>query len=235
MDTQFKEHALRILKGHWKEAILVTLIASILGGAVSGTSFDITFGIDSEELQKLPSFITDLLIPYLIIVSPIATILGLAQFILGGMIQLGHCKYLLKLHDGMDARLEDLFSESDRFLNGFLLHLLISLFVTLWAILLVIPGIIAAIRYSQAFFLLCENPQMTPMEAINRSKEIMDGHKMEYFLLDLSFIGWIFLGALTLGIGYLWLSPYMSMAHACFYRNLCPQSLPIVDAEVIEA
>lgn len=235
MDTQCKQNALRILKDHWKEAILVTLIASILGGAVAGGEFDLTLGIRSEDLQDFPYTLADMAVRYLNLVGPIATILGLIQFLMGGMIELGHCKYLLKLHDGQTATLDDLFSQKDLFVKGLLMHVLISLLVSLWALLFIIPGIIASLRYSQAFFILCENPGLSAPEAIDKSKEIMDGHKMDLFLLGLSFIGWIFLCALTLGIGFLWLSPYMSMAYACFYRELCPKTLPIVDADIIEA
>ena len=83
-----------------------------------------------------------------------------------------------------------------------------------------IPGVIKAISYSQMFYLMADNPEMTAAEAQAKSMELMNGHKAEYFVLQLSFIGWIFLAALTLGILYIWLLPYMQTTYANYYRTL---------------
>lgn len=87
----------------------------------------------------------------------------------------------------------------------------------MWSLLLVIPGIIATYRYSLAFYVLCDNPGMSVTECVNESKRLMDGHKGRLFCLHLSFIGWRLLSALTLGIGDLWLNPYVSAATSAFY------------------
>ena len=86
--------------------------------------------------------------------------------------------------------------------------------------LLVIPGIIASYRYSQAFYLLADNDDMTALEALRASKEMMKGYKWKLFVLSLSFIGWILLAAVTLGIGYIFLSPYINTAYTNFYEYL---------------
>ena len=119
-----------------------------------------------------------------------------------------------------EAEVSDLFSQFDRFGDGFCLSLLRSIFIFLWSLLLVIPGIIASLSYSMAHFIMVENPNMTAREALRASKELMDGYKWDLFCLNLSFIGWILLCILTLGIGYLWLDPYMNAAHAAFYRSI---------------
>lgn len=105
-----------------------------------------------------------------------------------------------------------------------MLNLLITLKVLAWSLLFVIPGIVAAYRYSMATYIMAENPNMQATEAIERSKTLMDGRKGDLFCLDLSFIGWALLAVLTAGIGNLWLVPYMTVSRAAFYRSL-PRSM----------
>ena len=104
--------------------------------------------------------------------------------------------------------------------QGFAQAFLRSLYTFLWMLLLIVPGIIKAISYSMTPFILAEHPNLTASQAIDLSKQMMDGHKMDLFILDLTFIGWGLLSALTLGIGALWLNPYTNAAHAAFYRQL---------------
>ena len=101
-----------------------------------------------------------------------------------------------------------------------ILTLLIQVFVMLWSLLLVIPGIIKSLSYSMAFYILADNPEMSAMEALNESKEIMKGHKWEYFVLNLSFILWILLGVITLGLGFIYVMPYMRTTTANFYNSI---------------
>ena len=98
--------------------------------------------------------------------------------------------------------------------------LLVFVYTLLWTLLLVIPGIIKAYSYSMTFYILRENPEMTAGDAITASQIMMDGHKMDLFLLSLSFIGWAILASITFGIGYLWLIPYIYTAYAAFYETL---------------
>ena len=98
--------------------------------------------------------------------------------------------------------------------------LLVFVYTLLWTLLLVIPGIIKAYSYSMTFYILRENPKMTAGDAITASQKMMDGHKMDLFLLSLSFIGWAILASITFGIGYLWLIPYIYTAYAAFYETL---------------
>ena len=123
----------------------------------------------------------------------------------------------------------------DMFKEGFLQALLCSIYLVLWTLLFIIPGIVKSLSYAMTPFILLENPYMSAKEAITASRKLMDGHKGELFILGLSFIGWEFLCVLTCGIGYLFLNPYMNAAHAAFYRNLVPAKVidaaPVIDAE----
>lgn len=97
--------------------------------------------------------------------------------------------------------------------------IVVSIFVFLWSLLLIIPGIIKSLAYSQFFFLLRDHPEYSITEAITESRKIMTGYKWKYFLLNLSFIGWGILALITLGIGFLWLIPYISTSLATFYEK----------------
>lgn len=101
-----------------------------------------------------------------------------------------------------------------------ILSILTAIYTLLWALLLLIPGIIKSYSYSMAPYILKDNPEMDAEEAIVESMKMMKGYKMKLFLLDLSFIGWIILALLTLGLGFLLLYPYMSTARATFYEEL---------------
>lgn len=99
-------------------------------------------------------------------------------------------------------------------------YFLTLIYTFLWFIVLIIPGIIKSIAYSQAYFILKDNPEISPNAAIAKSQELMKGYKWKYFLLQLSFIGWGLLATLTVGIGFLWLAPYISASTAAFYQSL---------------
>ena len=99
-------------------------------------------------------------------------------------------------------------------------YLLMSLYVFLWSLLFIIPGIVVAYSYRMVFYLLIDNPEIGVSEALRQSKEMMYGYKSKLFYLDLSFIGWWLLCFLTFGIGILWLSPYILTSQTIFYTEL---------------
>lgn len=97
---------------------------------------------------------------------------------------------------------------------------LMAIFIFLWSLLLVIPGIVKAFSYSMTPFILEENPDLSANDAIDHSRAIMKGHKFDLFWLLLSFIGWGILCLFTFGIGFLWLMPYMQTSIAAFYEDV---------------
>ena len=98
-----------------------------------------------------------------------------------------------------------------------------NIYQWLWSLLLVVPGIIKSYSYAMTPYLLKDNEELSGNEAIEESMRMMDGHKWDLFCLDLSFIGWMILCIFTLGIGMLWLLPYMNTARAAFYEELKSQ------------
>lgn len=155
-----------------------------------------------------------------ILPSVIPKIGSLIGVIIGGPLALGAASYFLRVSNQQEATLQHLFSGFESFVRSLIGYLLVCLFVFLWMLLLIVPGIIAALSYSLTFYLMVDNPDMAPRAAIKRSKELMAGHKMDLFLLGLSFIGWGILAMLTLGIGYLWLIPYVNTSMALFYKKV---------------
>ncbi len=104
--------------------------------------------------------------------------------------------------------------------NVFILNLLIGIYTFLWMLLFIIPGIVKGLSYSMANFIMAENPEISPSDAIKESKKLMDGNKLDYFMLGLSFIGWHILDFFTLGILSIWLIPYIYTTEATFYEAI---------------
>ena len=153
-------------------------------------------------------------------IGMIPVVNNIGPLLLGGAFAYGLYAYFLQVSRGHRPELGVMFTGFRRYGTTLALYLLQALFVLLWTLLLIVPGIVAALRYSLSYFILLENPGMSALDAIRRSKELMDGHKMQLFLLQLSFLGWALLCVLTLGIGFLWLLPYMQTSMAAFYERV---------------
>lgn len=126
----------------------------------------------------------------------------------------------LNITEGKKPVFTDVFVCFDSFVEAIVISVLESLFVLLWSLLFIIPGIVKAYSYAMALYIVADDPSVPALEAIDRSKKMMDGHKMELFMLDLSFIGWILLSILTFGVLFVWVTPYMATARANFYKSL---------------
>lgn len=148
-----------------------------------------------------------------------------------GAITLGLIMFYVGIARGKNPSVSAILAGFNHLIKTFLLYLLITVFTLLWTLLLIVPGIIATYRYSQAYYIFQDNPEMSPLEAIRQSKQLMVGHKWRLFVLQLTFIGWYLLSVLTLGIGLLWLTPYYQVARAHFYDDLTGRSSKPVPPE----
>lgn len=206
------------LSGNWAVSIGAALVAGLLGGSLSGGSSQAISRATEQATES--GYLPPEVVITLLGVTMAITLWGLLIFIIGGVVRQGYCHFLLNQQDGKEHHVKDLFSQFNRFGDGFVLALLEGLFVMLWTLLFIIPGIIAAYRYAMAPFILLENPDMKASQALKASSEMMQGHKWQLFCLEISFIGWSILCLFTLGIGALWLNPYVNAAHAAFYREI---------------
>jgi len=230
--SELRAKAWDSLRGNYWPAVLVAFVAAIFG-ALMTDSGSVNINID-EDTTQLISKLPQILKVYIAAFGTFAGGLSLVKLILGGVVQLGYAHYLLKQQDREIGAVKDLFSKFDYFGQSFLQMFLRNLFTFLWSLLFIIPGIIKSLSYAMTPFIMAENPHLTAKEAINRSKQQMEGHKWELFCLDLSFIGWALLSALTLGIGSIFLNPYINAAYAAFYRDkIAPKQVTFVQPEYV--
>ncbi|MBO5466194.1 MAG: DUF975 family protein [Prevotella sp.] len=199
MDTNqgYKNRALANLDKAWAPAAIATLIFYVVTLAIT---YSIEFGIGSEY-SLLATLIT-LPLSYGILVL-------FLDFARGEKIENS------KLFDGYKYGFQRIFTTG----------LLQLIYTVLWYLLLIIPGIIKSYSYSMTYYILKDNPELKNNAAIEKSMQMMDGHKMDLFLLHLSFIGWAILCLLTMGIGFIFLIPYIYTAQAHFYEDLKKQSI----------
>lgn len=149
-----------------------------------------------------------------------STLSDLCSLLISCALGFGMTSYFLKISRNEPVTYNELFSKTNMFVSYLSISLLVGLFTFLWTLAFIIPGIIASLSYSMVFFVKLDNPDMGAMDVLRKSKQIMSGHKMDYFVLGLSFLGWIILGVFTLGILYLWLIPYMQVTYANFYNSI---------------
>lgn len=227
--SDFRRKAREALSGRWALAVGTGLVAVLLGGTSKGGSsgggrsngsgynnrYDLNdfLGFVNSDFGRVVISIFTALIAVLLLYA-------LVIFFLGAAVELGYCKFNLNLINGTNPQFSDLFSRFNIFWKALGLRLVTTLFIILWSLLLIIPGIIAGFRYAMAPYIMAENPEVGIMEAIERSKKMMHGNKWRLFCLGISFIGWAILSALSCGIGFLWLVPYQNAAYAAFYNEV---------------
>ena len=189
--SEYKSQALAALDGKWIFGALVTVIYIIVMGVPSSVSSNV-------QLIAAGSIVTLLLLP----------------------LEYGYNILWLGVIRDEKVDYGTLFDGFKDYLRVLLTLFLTGIYTFLWSLLLIVPGIVKAYSYCMTPYVLKDNPQLSYDAAIENSMCLMNGHKMKLFLLDLSFIGWGILCLLSLGIGFLFLSPYMECAHASFYEDL---------------
>ena len=213
---QVKEQAKQIMKRNYWKMFVVTLIASILTGektTIIERVQDFTSNNLSYDSQPIfYSFIS------------VASILGILYTIfIGNVIVVGKNGYFIKNHDE-NPELGEIFKGfKGNYLNVVKIMFLMDLKTLLWLFLFIIPGFVKAYEYSMIPYLLAENPNLSASQAFSLSKQMTTGQKMDLFVLDLSFLGWIILGLICCGIGILFVLPYPEATKAEVYLILKQQ------------
>ena len=198
--AEIKEQAKAQLKGKVGILFVCALVASIVPAIVSGIGSAIT---NSGNVA-------------------VGTIVSLAgSLLLTAPLSLGLTMVYLNVTYGEEPQVSTVFEPFKKcYGKAIALFLLFEIFIMLWTLLFVIPGIIMTFAYSQAFFILAENPDMSPMECLKESKRIMKGRKMDLFVLYLSFIPWMLLVCVTFFIAGIWVIPYMTLTFTNFYHRI---------------
>ncbi|MBO5967401.1 MAG: DUF975 family protein [Clostridia bacterium] len=171
------------------------------------------------------------LVIYGAIVSLLSTT-GVGSFVTG-LVSLGYISLYLSLLRGKTPTFEGSISAiTENIGTKFVSTLLVSLYTFLWSLLFIIPGIVKSYSYAMTPYILLDRPELSATDAIKESEKMMNGHKMELFILDLSFIGWILLSMITCGILVLYVEPYMMATKSAFYLELKgPDPEPAVEEE----
>lgn len=147
-------------------------------------------------------------------------ITSVASILVSGLLGFGMISFFLKMSRDEEVTYKELFAKTDLMVPYIVITLVSSILIMLGCFLLVVPGIILSFAYSFIYLIFLDNPEMKPLDTLKKSREMLNGHKMEMLELILSFLGWYILGAFTLGILYIWVIPYMSLTVCYFYDEL---------------
>lgn len=207
---------------------LLTWVLQYLSMSVVGLNFEIKIsGQNFMTLEDVLKFWDDLYEQMLAHFhpSPFALILAAALTLMNTMVNVGNMIYSLHVVREEKADYGNLLDGFAIFFRVIVLTILEALIVSALAMLFFVPGIIFAYRYRQAMYLLIDHPERSPIECLRASGTLMKGHKWELFVLDLSFLGWIFVQWLLSPFA-IWLRPYQSLTYANYYRTLCGEPVP---------
>ncbi len=151
-------------------------------------------------------------------------------YLFAGIFQLGVSRFYLDIIRSQPARLVRLFYGFKFWRSALSAYMLMMMYIALWSLLLVIPGIVAAFSYAMTFFVLADNPGMSAVDALRASKRMMQGNRYKLFTLFCAFAGWYLVAFLTCGIGFLWVQPYMFTAIAAFYEEVADPAVAAGDS-----
>lgn len=218
----FKQNAKIPLKSTYWTAFLVCLMVSIVFGFTSGNSINSSSSSSRDFIFRSDSF-ASLAVPLTMLATVLvgATLLGMAiTFFLHNPLIVGQARFFVQ-NRRAPAEFTTVFSSFQlNYKNTVMTMAAQTLLITLWTLLLIIPGIIASYSYTCVPYLLAENPSMPAGRALKLSKEMTEGYKFDLFVLDLSFFGWWFLGLLPCGLGLFFVDPYYQATHAEAYEFL---------------
>lgn len=212
--VEIKEAAKAKIKGNkWNIWWPVLVIGFITGIIESLFGVNNTTNFDFNSLTQLSANMTIKLTPTQAIGTTLATLISV-------ILMACYLKYIINFVRTGKFNSDDILETlKEKWLNILVAAVLVSIIVGLCSLLFVIPGIIMALAYTVVMYLVVDT-DIKGSDALKKSREMMKGHKWEYFVFQLSFIGWMLLVPLTLGLILIWLIPYMTTAQAMYYDKL---------------
>lgn len=216
-----KRNAKQVLRNNYWMALLVSFVAVLLCGEAKGPSFTFNFTTNSIQYNYgLPFPMAVLQLFSFIFIGIFLLAIAFTLFV-SNPVRVGKCRYFMESRVG-NAPFSTLFSafKGPAYLNVVGVMFLKNLFIFLWTLLFIIPGIYKSYQYRMVDYLLAENPYMSYHRALELSRAMTDGEKFNIFVLDLSFIGWLLLGTLAFGIGVYFVNPYMEATYAELYAAM---------------
>lgn len=244
--ADFRKIARNALSGRWAIAVVAGIVASLLGAVgSSGPEFNFNVGGSGNNLEiggqpivnpgeGLSEEVLSIIMGGLTVILLFVLVFAVAYLFLGSIVGVGYAQFNLELVDRQKKpEIGTMFGHFRNWRTAVAAGFLRGLYVFLWSLLFIIPGIVAGYSYAMTNYILAEHPELTASEAIAQSKQIMYGNRWRLFCLQFSFIGWELLCALTLGIGNLWLLPYKQAAEAAFYREVSGTEI-VVEPPVLQ-
>lgn len=215
---EYKEQAKNLLAGKYEKPIIVLLVfyvANLILGSI----------VTSTATKYSPTFPFEVVDPGNPALNTLFTII---QFLVGAAIAYATIKMAIEIYKERPIVPEEimLVGFKNNFLRNAFMQFMRSLFIFLWSLLLLIPGIIKAYAYSMVFYLVNKEPELEAMAAIDKSKNLTRGYKADLFLLDLSYLGWYILGIFTLGILWLWVIPKHQVARVMYFEEIYLEAYP---------
>lgn len=201
---ELKARARESLKGNYKESIKLFFLYFLVCIGIT-----VVFSIIEENIE------INGLLAFILAFIPTLVVYGLYP---------GFYSFFLKISRNEEVSCKELFKHRNLFLVTIGTTLMVSIFIFLGTLLFIIPGIIMTLSYSMIYFVILDNPEISVTEALEKSKDIMEGHKFDYFVLNLSFVGSYILSYFTLGLLLLWLAPYIMVTTANFYNEIKEQN-----------
>ena len=194
--SELKQNAKNQLKNNWGLAIGIIIVCTLISCIPN-----LLVEINDESLA-------------------IAIIIPIITLVITGPLTIGQCKFFINLANRSNPKFSDLWYGFNNILKAIGVTLLVGIIVSIGTILLIIPGIILSFMYSQVYYIMAENPEMSIIYCLKESSRIMKGHKMDLFVLELSFLGWVILMGITFGIAGLYVLPYYSATLTNFYLEI---------------
>ncbi len=216
----FKSEAKKALQGKWQTFSVAVILYCVINSAMTVPSgISSVFSLVSDlELFELPVFFNDI---YDIFSNNIVSVLSdIVYFLILPPFTYAISVMGLKVAKNEEIEAGNIFDGFRNYESVIILSLIEGLFTFLWTLLFIIPGVIKGLSYSMSNFILAEHPDMKATEILKESERLMDGHKTEFFLLNLSFIGWILLSFVTLHLSSIYSEPYIYTAQAEFYERI---------------
>lgn len=221
--AELKIRAKAAVKMYYWKMVLVAFILSMIGGGASSvgsrSASDNSAGSGASSMFEGINMQVAM-IAVIIVLVVVVIALALSVFVFN-VLEVG-CRGFFSRSMTEDPELgliADGFTQN--YWNCVKTQFLKSLFIGLWSLLFVIPGVIKAYEYRMVPYLLAEHPEMSSGEIFARSKEMMQGNKWDTFVLDISFVGWVLLSGITLGILYIfWVGPYIAATDAALYHRI---------------
>ena len=227
-----KQNGKIAFKRNYWTCVAVSFIASLLGAAVGGASFNFNFSTEEAATATGSNISFDSIPDYIIYVlgaaTLIAAIIGICfSLLVSNVVRVGCNRYFLENREHK-TEVGQLFYGFKNGKYGSNVYTMFrqDLSIFLHMLLFIIPGIIKAYAYTFVPYILAENPDLDTKRVLKLSSEMMNGHKMEFFVLQLSFFGWALLNTITFGVlGIFWVNPYMSATFAEFYAAVKAEAI----------